>query len=132
MCGVVLVAMLGAPALAQRHERGDHHPRAERWQGDIHRFHHHDYSVWRGGRWFRGAHGGRSGWWWVVGPSWYWYPAPIYPYPDPYLPPPLVASPPPVPGAPPHYWYYCPNPSGYYPYVPRCFGNWERVPASPR
>jgi hypothetical protein len=23
------------------------------------------------------------GWWWVIGPAWYLYPAPIYPYPDP-------------------------------------------------
>jgi hypothetical protein len=25
------------------------------------------------------------GWWWVIGPAWYLYPAPIYPYPDPDL-----------------------------------------------
>jgi hypothetical protein len=26
------------------------------------------------------------GWWWVIGPAWYLYPAPIYPYPDPDAP----------------------------------------------
>jgi phage terminase large subunit-like protein len=131
LCGVTMVALLGMPALAQRHEHGERHPRVERWHGDIHQFHQHDYPVWRGGRWFHGPHGGRSGWWWIVGLNWYWYPAPTYPYPDAYLPPPVVATPPPIPGALPHYWYYCADPPGYYPYVPQCFRNWERVPAAP-
>jgi hypothetical protein len=33
----------------------------------------------------------------VVGPTWYYYPAPVYPYPDPYsVPPPVVQGPPPT------------------------------------
>src|SRR5712691_3381475 len=27
------------------------------------------------------------------------------------------------------YWYYCQNPSGYYPYVQQCTTNWQPVPA---
>jgi hypothetical protein len=125
-----------APALAddwhhhdEHHEdhgfRGDDRP----WRGDIHHFHEYDYDYWRGGRWFNGFHEGRSGWWWIVGGFWYFYPAPVYPYPDPYTPPLVVAEPVPVSplGAPPAYVYYCRNPVGYYPYVPECFAHWERV-----
>lgn len=31
---------------------------------------------WRGGRWVHDRHSGRLGWWWVVGPSWYFYDRP--------------------------------------------------------
>lgn len=56
---------------------------------------HDDY--WRRGHWEHGFHHGRDGWWWVVGPTWYFYAAPVYPYPDPYaVPPPVVQGPPPV------------------------------------
>ena len=31
-----------------------------------------------------------------------------------------------------NYWYYCPNPQGYYPYVKECQGGWMTVvPQSP-
>lgn len=92
------------------------------WHGDIRHFPERDLGHWRGGRWFHGVHGGRSGWWWIVEPNWYFYPAPLYPYPDPYLPSVLGA-------APPGYWYYCPDPPGYYPYVAQCFVRWRAVPA---
>ena len=26
-----------------------------------------------------------------------------------------------------HYWYYCSDPKGYYPYVLKCNANWQRV-----
>jgi hypothetical protein len=26
-------------------------------------------------------------------------------------------------------WYYCSNPTGYYPYVTQCYGPWQVVPA---
>jgi hypothetical protein len=26
------------------------------------------------------------------------------------------------------YWYYCPSPAGYYPYVQQCSGPWQPVP----
>ncbi len=89
---------------------------------DIHRFHDHDFDRWQHGRWYHGAHGGRTGWWWIVGPTWYYYPQPIYPYPDPYVPPVVVA---PAPNA----WYYCPPRRAYYPYVAHCPVPWQVVPA---
>jgi hypothetical protein len=125
----LMLPALAQPSAAQEHERphGDH--RAEGWHGgEIRNFHEHDMERWRGGAWFHGLHDGRAGWWWQVGPTWYFYDAPVYPYPDPYSPP-MVAAP----GAPPapagQLWYYCRNPAGYYPYVPQCGGPWEPVPA---
>lgn len=94
------------------------HMPAPEWRGDIHRFHEHDIVVWRGGNWWRGAHDGRNGWWWIVGGVWYWYPKPIYPFPDPYRPPQVSA-----PSG--EAWFYCRNPEGYYPYVNRCRVPWE-------
>jgi hypothetical protein len=105
---------------------------ADDWRGhgDIHLFHEHDYDHWREGRWFNGFHEGRNGWWWIVGGLWYFYPAPVYPFPNPYTPPDVVVETIPVApmGAPPSsYVYYCVNPAGYYPYVPQCYGSWQRV-----
>jgi hypothetical protein len=132
--------MLAPPAVAQDwrghrdryddHGRDDHgryddHGRDRGWHDrDIHRFHDYDYGLWREGHWFRGRHGGRLGWWWIVGDGWYFYPQPIYPYPDPYRPP--VVAGPPSPGP---VYYYCPRPRGYYPYVPNCPSGWQAVPA---
>jgi hypothetical protein len=107
------VALHTPPALAQHHD--------EHWHdNDIHHFNDHDYGVWRGGHWFHGPYGGRTGWWWIVGGVYYFYPAPIYPYPDPYVPPAVAPSP--------TYWFYCGNPQGYYPYVPQCSVPWQQVP----
>lgn len=87
---------------------------------------------WNGGYWHRGWYGPRFGWWWVVGPSWYYYPAPVYPYPDPYIPPVIVQTAPAKPGpAPAQYWYYCAASKAYYPYVAECPGGWQPVPATP-
>ncbi|MBK4736654.1 hypothetical protein JJB74_18670 [Noviherbaspirillum sp. DKR-6] len=108
----------------------------------MHRFHEHDYGRWRGGRWYNGYHAGRHGWWWIVGPTWYWYPAPVYPYPDPYAPPvavapvvpmaPMAPVAPAAPATPPQsYWYWCPDSGQYYPYVPECRSPWQQVPARP-
>jgi hypothetical protein len=60
----------------------------------------------------------------VVGPTWYYYPAPIYPYPDP------AVSPLYVPG-PAQYVYYCPSFAAYYPQVTACPGGWIQVLATP-
>jgi hypothetical protein len=91
--------------------------------GEIWRFHDGDLDRWRAGHWVHGDHGGRLGWWWVVGGAWYFYPAPVYPYPDPYVPPAVAA-----PGAPAgSYWYYCASARAYYPYVPACPEGWMRV-----
>jgi hypothetical protein len=123
-----LIAGLASPALAQegRHDgrdwhdnRGWHDDRG--WHdNDIHRFHDHDFDWWRGGRWIEARRDGRVGWWWVVGPQWYYYPQPIYPYPDPYQPPTVAAGP--------QMYYFCDNPQGYYPYVPSCATPWRAVP----
>jgi hypothetical protein len=99
----------------------------DRWDhgNDIHRFHEHDFALWREGRWIHGRHAGRDGWWWVVRGVWYFYPAPVYPYPDPYLPPAMVPPPPAVAAAP--TYYYCADPAGYYPYVATCLVPWRPV-----
>jgi hypothetical protein len=129
-----LTAGLAGAASAQprhdewHHDEGRHDHDRDRggWHDrDIHHFHEHDFDVWRTGRWWRGPHGGRLGWWWVVADAWYFYPQPVYPYPDPYLPP--VAVPPPPPGPPRQVFYYCPRPRGYYPYVQACTVPWRAV-----
>lgn len=124
----LLLAGGSAAADSRDHHRGSNHGRHDGWRGDIHRFQEHDFGRWRGGHWHQGHHMGRHGWWWIVGGIWYYYPAPVYPYPDPYQPP-LAAAPPVPPVA--QFWYYCPNPAGYYPYIARCSSAWQRVPASP-
>jgi hypothetical protein len=71
----------------------------------------------------------------VLGP-WYPYYYPYYSY-YPYYP---YYAPAPVVAVEPHpqqyadsgeqqsaYWYYCPNPQGYYPYVQSCPGGWMQV-----
>jgi hypothetical protein len=127
LAATVLAVASGGPALAQRdehRERRDDHREGWRHDRDIHHFGDRDFDAWRGGRWSHVRHGGRFGWWWVVGGQWYFYPQPVYPYPDPYIPPVVRAAP--VPGA---TWYYCANPAGYYPYVARCALPWRPVPA---
>ena len=83
----------------------------------------HGPAYWHSGYWHHGWYGGRNGWWWIAGGSWYWYNAPVYPYPgavsEVYVTPPAsVAAPPAAPA--PQMWYYCDNPQGYYPYVQSC------------
>lgn len=129
VAALIASSVLAGPAAADERGRGHESRRHETWRGDIHRFHEHDYERWRGGHWYHGPHSGRKGWWWVVGGVWYFYPAPVYPYPDPYLPPAVIA--PPAPAVAQQYWYYCPKPAGYYPYVPRCTTAWQAVPANP-
>jgi hypothetical protein len=53
----------------------------------------------------------------------------IYPY---YAPPPvIIQQPPPVYVQPEQhedlYWYYCPEPQGYYPYIQNCETGWMKV-----
>jgi hypothetical protein len=78
---------------------------------------------WIGGRWAHSWHNGRYGWWWFAGGTWYFYAAPVYPYPT-YVSDYYAAD---DGGGP--MWYYCGNPQGYYPYVPRCSLPWQPVPA---
>lgn len=101
------------------------------WHGDIRHFGDHDWHVWRNGRWVHGHHSGHPGWWWVVGPTWYFYPTPIYPYPNPYEPPPPWSPALPVPVVPPaQFWYFCDESQRYYPYVSTCPGGWRQVPVT--
>ena len=116
MAGVTLTATALSPALADERRHG--HDRGLRGH-DIRRFHDRDFGRWQHGRWFEGRHRERSGWWWIVGPTWYYYPAPIYPYPDPYVPPAVA----PTSGV----WYYCRPLRAYYPYVPSCPTPWQVV-----
>jgi len=117
------------PSWAERHEE-------VHFRGDIAHFHEHDWDLWRRGRWHHVSHDGHFGWWWVVGPTWYFYPEPVYPYPNPYEPPVAVivpqapATPAPPPPAPQN-WYYCEASKAYYPYVPSCPSGWRAVPATP-
>ena len=98
----------------------------ERWHEHGGPHHHEGWEHWREGHWIHAWREGRDGWWWVLGPNWYFYPAPIYPYPEP---PVVVVTPPPQ--IPPQYAYYCPNPAGYYPTLPQCPMGWQLVPLAP-
>jgi hypothetical protein len=104
----------------------------------VRHFGHADFDRWRGGRWNHTCFGGRCGWWWLAGGSWYFYNRPVYPYPVMVgdityaAPEPVVvapAAPPPLPvKAAPRYWYYCDAPAGYYPYVANCSTQYRAVP----
>jgi hypothetical protein len=93
----------------------------------------------------RGHWGGHShvGIGFYFGAPYYPYPYYAYPYayPYPYYPPVVVA-----PQSPPayieqgdqeqsaqqdNYWYHCASPEGYYPYVKKCPGGWEKVIPEP-
>ena len=63
---------------------------------------------------------------WGPGP---WWGAPYYYYGAPPVTiqqPPVYEQPAPAPPAP-AYWYYCPNPQGYYPYIQACPTGWLQV-----
>jgi hypothetical protein len=93
--------------------------------------------AWKGGYGYRPYryHGYRS-------PSVVVVPRVVVPFGVPYLYPPVVVAPPRVyvqppsqiyvqPPPPQPYWYYCDNPSGYYPYVQQCPGGWRQVNPTP-
>ncbi|HEX9078316.1 MAG TPA: hypothetical protein VF795_01930 [Desulfuromonadaceae bacterium] len=98
----VMVLLLGSVAASEAHFRGD---------------------IWIGPGW-------GPGWW---GPGWW---GPPYPYPYYTQPPVIVQQPPDIymeqpQSEEPSYWYYCPNPKGYYPYVKQCPNGWMKVVPSP-
>lgn len=149
LAGLALLAVLPSVALADARGHGGHGGPA--WRGNIRSFGHHDINIWRGGGWRHTNYGGRLGWWWVVGGSYYLYQQPIYPYPypDPYQPPVVVVEQQPqvvmAPQAAPVYapqqvapqaaaqnWYFCDDSQTYYPYVASCAGGWRTVPATPQ
>lgn len=99
-----------------------------------HREHFGPIDHWQNGAWHHEHYRGRLGWWWVVGSSWYFYDAPVYPYPDPLYPQIVIQTPPVAPppaAASAQVWYYCKPAAQYYPYVTSCPSNWEVVPAHP-
>lgn len=128
----LLAALLLAPPVhTQQHERGGGgggHPGVAHGGAVSHGEARHFNSFGRGavneGRAFHGRRGGRGGGWWIAGPGWYYYPAPVYAYPDPYWYPDDEAY-----GE--TYWYYCPSVGGYYPYVQACPGGWTTVTVGP-
>jgi hypothetical protein len=75
---------------------------------------HFDVTRWRSGHWWHGQHGGRIGWWWIVGPAFYWYSSVTAPYPEP----PVSMT---------DYWYWCDAYQRYYPYVTDCPSGWRAV-----
>lgn len=116
---VLLAAAVPRPAVAA-HEPWHEHI------GPPPLFHGHH---WREGYWHYGWYGGHVGWWWVADDAWYLYPAPVYPYPD-LVSVPLATLPAPVPAATGEpLWYWCDQPTGYYPAVPGCDSPWKAVPA---
>ncbi len=86
---------------------------------------------------YHGGHGGHVGVGVWVGPGWGpWGPYyPSYPYYPYYAAPPVVVAPqqpdtyvqPEQQKEEPSYWYYCPDPKGYYPYVKKCPKGWIKV-----
>lgn len=126
---VLGLALAGLPQAveAQQHHGGGGGRGGDGWHHDFGRDGGYDIGRWHGGHWWQGDHWGHHGWWWVVGPDWwYWYPGPVYPYPDFYMPPENV-----IPAPTGVYWYYCQNPAGYYPYVGRCLVPWQPLPPQP-
>jgi len=98
---------------------------------------------WRSGYWFHGRYIDHWGWWWIVGPNWYYYSEPMYPYPSIDVPPTYFAvvpsAPPPAvpetsaPQSPPvgsstaksqAFTYYCEKTKSYYPLSPTCEAGW--------
>ena len=123
------VALLGLTATASADGR---------WHGGYRGDHQRDFrGDWHGG--YRGHWRGDDDDWHGhfylgLGPGWgpwnpYWYP-PANPYY--YSPAPVIVTPPTTyiqQEAPKqeHYWYYCTDPKGYYPYVKQCPPGWMKV-----
>jgi hypothetical protein len=146
---LILATAIQTSTFAEEHFRGERdHGFRGGWHGDMNHFHQYDIEIWRGGHWYHGFHDGRNAWWWFAGGIWYAYSAPVYPYPDPFIPPVVMVQTPqppvyveqtpsaqvvqqaPAPTGT-QFWYYCTNPKGYYPYVPNCSVDWQKVPATP-
>jgi hypothetical protein len=128
---VLGLTLLGAatPPSVQAQPRDEYRGPPPRWHhGDMRDFRRYDLEVWRHGYWIHDHYRGRSGWWWVVGGQYYWYPNRIDPFPDPFIPPGGITSGVPVP--PGELWYYCDAVRTYYPYAATCPGPWRAVPAT--
>jgi hypothetical protein len=148
-----------APPRAHWHHIIARHPHARFvLRHDFRHFTPAEHRWWTGGRWRHTRWHGRFGWWWNVGPSWYFYDAPVYPYPSDVSPTyyddenyddqdqgaydeqngpgdqyegDQQDMGPGYGGGGPGVWYHCASPEGYYPYVKECRNGWEQVPANP-
>ena len=114
-----LVGTVSSPALARGHHGGGGH----------HGGHHHHH----GGHHHHHGHGwhGSYGFYMDLTPAFCypWYYRPDYPY---YGFPTVVVQQPIQyvsrdDGINNHYWYYCHNPKGYYPYIQKCNARWVKV-----
>jgi hypothetical protein len=103
---LLMLLLMLIPGVAQAFGHGG------RWYGGYSR------GYWPQGDWFHGAYSGRAGWWWIVGPSWYYYPAPVYPYPPETKS--LSKSQ--------AFSYYCKKSKSYYPVVNTCAEGWVATP----
>jgi len=56
-------------------------PPPRHWEPPPPRRHH--TPRWEEGRWWRGHHQGRVGWWWIVGDRWVFFRVPVFPFPPP-------------------------------------------------
>lgn len=130
----ILTAMLAGAGIAATSATSAplrHEPPVRDFHGrDFRRLSLDERHQWLGGRWIHDWHHGTFGWWWTVGPYWYFYTEPMYPYPY-YIPPLANIQPVAPPAAGPATWYYCDNPPGYYPAVSMCNVPWRAVPATP-
>ena len=155
---------------AEERERSELHERTAERDREFSRLHERDFHVhdvrhftdrererWREGRWRHAWHDGHPGWWYAVGPHWYYYQEPVLPYPfevapviveervivqeqttsapRPNDPPGETRSGPADPAPPlrarPNVVYHCGNPEGFYPGLSACSAGWEEVAAGP-
>lgn len=121
----LLLALHVAPADAQNSTA---QTRSSRQELRVDNIRSRDRQLWYSGHWYHGWYAGQPGWWWVLGRSYYYYAAPIYPYPQAFetatAADPIPDLPTPAPAA---YWNFCAEPAGYYPYVQTCATRWVRV-----
>lgn len=125
---IKMIFIFGVLALSARAARADEH---RHWGGRR--------VEWHGGHWIHDRHGGRLGWWWVVGPTWYFYerphsfvvqqaPPPVIVQQVPVAPPAVVMQQPqPAPVSP--VLYYCRATGTHYPETMSCPGGWSIMTA---
>jgi hypothetical protein len=95
---------------------------------------------WSQGSWYHGVYLSHEGWWWVVGPIWYYYSVPVYPYPSTPAAYYVLTTPPPLSGPPPGadapkatggpqaFTYFCEKTQAFFPLVSSCDAKWIVTP----
>ncbi len=114
------------------HGYGGYHGGGFHGYGGYHGGGFHGYGGYQGGG-FHGYGGYPTRYGVFIGTPFFWWPY-YYPYPAAVYPPAAYIAQ----GSPvyiaqkPYYWYYCPDPGAYYPYVQSCPRGWVQVvPESP-